>query len=151
MLEFTEHPILQACPEDKLYVPETLRVKVIEWAHNSPTTGHPRVHRTIEVLCRKYWWASLQADVESAVKSCSVCAISETPRQLPAGKLMPLPVPQRPWSYIAVDFVMDLLVSKGYMIVIFPLSSLSSALELAEVLLHAVFLSYGIPEDILSD
>lgn len=41
----------------------------------------------------------------------------KNPSQLPAGKLMPLPTPERLWSHIAVDFITDLLVSQSYTVV----------------------------------
>lgn len=94
---------------------------------------------------------------------CSVCAVTKIPRQLPADKLMLLPIPNRPWSHIVVDFVMDLPVSKGYTIVLgmvdrfskgcrfVPFNSLPSTLQVAETLFQHVFRYYGIPEDIISD
>ena len=39
---------------------------------------------------------------------CSVCAQCKTTRHLPRGKLHPLPVPQRPWSHLSIDFLTDL-------------------------------------------
>lgn len=56
----------------------------------------------------------LKGDVAHAVKSCSVCAVTKVPRTLPASKLLPLPILQRLWSHIAVDFVTNLPESKGY-------------------------------------
>ncbi len=56
-------------------------------------------------------------DVIRYVCSCSVYAMSKTPCYLPAGKLVPRPVPQRPWSHIGVDFVTDLPNSEGHMYV----------------------------------
>lgn len=58
-------------------------------------------------------------------ESCSVCAVSRTPRHLPTGKLMPLTITQRPWFHIAVDFVMDLPLSKGYTVVLAVLGRFS--------------------------
>jgi len=34
--------------------------------------------------------------------------------EMPVGKLRPNKVPERPWQHISVDFIMKLLVSKGY-------------------------------------
>ncbi len=48
------------------------------------------------------------------VRSCSVCAMSKSPRHLLVGKLVPLPVPQRHWAHIGVDFVTDLPNSEGH-------------------------------------
>lgn len=67
------------------------------------------------------------------------------------------------WSHIAVDFMMDLPVSKGYTVVLIVVDqfskgvwfltfvSLPTALEVDEVLFCVMFLHYGILEDILSD
>ncbi|KAL0188109.1 hypothetical protein M9458_015208, partial [Cirrhinus mrigala] len=73
--------------------------------------------------------------------STSVCPMSTSPRQLPTGKLVPLPIPQRPWSHIGVDFVTDLPGSEG----------LPTALETAEHLFQQVFRHFGLPEEIVSD
>lgn len=65
---------------------------------------------------------------------------------------MPLPIPQRPWSHIAVDFVMDLPVSNGYTAILIVVDRFSkgvrflhfhsspTTLEVAEELFRAVFL-----------
>ena len=53
-------------------------------------------------------------DVEKAydmlwrVVGCSVCAQAKVPHQSTQGLLQPLPIPHRPWSHIALDFVMFL-------------------------------------------
>uniref|UniRef100_A0AAY4CXQ7 Integrase catalytic domain-containing protein n=1 Tax=Denticeps clupeoides TaxID=299321 RepID=A0AAY4CXQ7_9TELE len=102
-------------------------------------------------------------DVQNIVRSCTVCAVTKVPRVLPAGKLLPLPVLERPWSHITVDFVTDLPESNGYTTILVvvdrfpkgccfvPFPSLPSALQMAEALMQSVFRVYGIPEDILSD
>ncbi len=76
-------------------------------------------------------------------------------------QLVPLPLPQRPWSHIGVDFVTDLPNSEGYTCVLvnrfskackfIPLKGLLTALQSAESLFHHVFRNYGLPEDIVSD
>jgi len=89
--------------------------------------------------------------------------MSKSSRQVPAGLLQPLPVPQQPWSQIAIDFITDLpnsqdhttiltiidRFSKAFCLIPFP--KLNSALETAEQLCNCVFRIYGHPEDIVSD
>lgn len=153
-------PVPANCPPEKRYVPASFQTKIINWSHRKPAMGHPGVDPMVEVVRRGYWWLSLRADVEKAVKSCTVCAILKPSRQLPTGKLMPLTVPQRPWSHLAVNFITDL---KGYTVVLvvvdrfsngvrfIPFPSPPTALTVAEALFQAVFLHYGIPEEILSN
>ncbi|KAI4894727.1 hypothetical protein NFI96_008422, partial [Prochilodus magdalenae] len=76
---------------------------------------------------------------------------------------MPLPVPARPWSHIAVDFVTDLPESQGNTVILtvvdrfsrgvrfIPFPSLPMAFQTAETLFHQVFRLFGIPENIVSD
>ncbi len=102
-------------------------------------------------------------DVARYVKGCSICAISSTPRRLPEGKLVPLPIPRRPWSHLGVDFATDLPPSNGFttiLVVVYrfsksckliPLRGLPSALETAESRFQHIFRNFGLPEYIVSD
>ncbi|KAK3545935.1 hypothetical protein QTP70_016965 [Hemibagrus guttatus] len=75
--------------------------------------------------------------------------------------LEPLPVPQCPWSHIALDFVTNLVDSEGYNTVLVaidwfsmtcllvPLKGLLTAMETSKILFHHVFRIYSLPEDIM--
>ncbi|XP_040901651.1 uncharacterized protein LOC121186853 [Toxotes jaculatrix] len=56
----------------------------------------------------------METDVRTFVAACTVCARSKASHRPPAGLLCPLPVPSRPWSHIAVDFVTGLPPSQGH-------------------------------------
>ena len=95
--------------------------------------------------------------------ACDTCARSKTGNQPAAGLLRPLPIPHRPWSHIAVDFVTGLPPSCGNTCVItivdrfskaahfVPLPKLPSTKGTAELLVHHVFRLHGLPMDIVSD
>ncbi len=150
-------------PEGKTYVPTSLRTTLLGSLHASPGSGHPGSQRTLSLLQARYWWPSMARDVSQYIRGCSVCAISKTPHHLPAGKLIPLPIPRRLWSHVGVDFVTDLPKSEGYtcMLVavdrfskackLIPLRGLPTALETAEALFHNLLYTFGIPEDVVSD
>ncbi len=154
------HP---ACPPGKLYVPETLREKVLKHVHALPSSGHPGITATIHLLQNRFWWSTLSQDVSWFVQQCKTCNIQKSSRLLPAGLLQPLPLPQRPWSHIAIDFITDLPPSDGHTTILtvidrfskacrlIPLSKLPTALQTAEYLCNLVFRFYGLPEDIVSD
>ncbi len=101
-------------PEGKRYVPSNLRLTLLDSVHTSPGSGHPGSHRTLSLLRNRYWWPNMTRDVARYVKGCSICAISSTPRHLSEGKLVPLPIPHRPWSHLGVDFATDLPPSNGF-------------------------------------
>ncbi|KAL0150331.1 hypothetical protein M9458_054333 [Cirrhinus mrigala] len=167
MTEITEAQLLDPtpaeCPPNHTYVPLSLRPRVLSQVHTTPSSGHPGIEASLHLLRNRFWWPTLRQDTIKFVQSCAVCNITKTPRRLPAGLLQPLPVPQRPWSHLAVDFVTDLPPSNGYTTILsvvdrfskgcrfIPLPKLPTAMETAEHLCNWVFRLYGLPEDILSD
>ncbi len=74
---------------------------------------------------------------------------------LTAGKLVPLPIPCRPWSHVGVDFV-NPPKSEGYTCILAAVGRFSKASNLipllltAEALFHNLFRTFGIPEDVIS-
>ncbi|KAL0149566.1 hypothetical protein M9458_055093, partial [Cirrhinus mrigala] len=147
------------CPPNRTYVPQALRQRLLQLVHATPSSGHPGITATIQLLTNRYWWPSLQSDTISFVKDCTICNTSKSAHQLPAGLLQP----PRPWSHIAIDFVTDLPPSSGHTTILtvidrfskacrlIPLPKLPSALETAEALCNQVFRFYGLPVEILSD
>lgn len=93
------------CPPNRLFVPERLRSNVIQWGHCSNIACHPGVSRTRFLVKQRFWWPHMARDIHSFVLACSVCASGKTSNRPPDGLLQPLPVPSRPWSHIALDFV----------------------------------------------
>ncbi|KAL0164219.1 hypothetical protein M9458_039972, partial [Cirrhinus mrigala] len=167
MTEITEAQVLDPppanCPADLTYVPPNLRQRVLSEVHSVPSSGHPGIEATLHLLSNKFWWPSIRSDTIDFVRRCAICSTSKVPRRLPAGLLQPLPVPQRPWSHIALDFVTDLPPSNGHTTILsvvdrfskgcrfIPLPKLPTAMETAELLCNWVFRFYGLPEDIVSD
>ncbi len=156
-------PIPPNCPNDQTYVPHNLCQRVLHLVHDSPSSGHPGITASLQLVSERFWWPSLQTDTIAFVQQCPTCNMTKSSHQRPAGLLQPLPVPQRPWSHIAIDFVTDLPNSKNYTTILtvidrfskacrlIPLPKLPTAFETAEVLLDQVFRLYGLPDDIVSD
>lgn len=102
-------------------------------------------------------------NVREFVKACFICAHNKTPHQPNSGLLRPLPIPERPWSHIALDFVTGLPLSHGHTVIwmvvdrfskaanFIPLKKLPTSKETADTLVHHVFSLHGIPKDIVSD
>ena len=150
-------------PPNCLFVPASVRSQVLQWAHSSRLTCHPGSHRTVAFLRRRFWWPTMEADTRSFVKACSVCARNKTTTRPCSGLLRPLPIPSRPWSHIALDFVTGLPPSQGNTVVLniidrfsktvhfIALAKLPTARETADLLVQHVFRLHGIPVDIVSD
>ena len=152
-------PTPEGCPPGRIFVPPAVRTAVLQWGHESRVACHPWFLRTLSLLRQRFWWSSMAADTKGFVAACLICAHGKSSHRAPAG----LPVPHRPWSHIAVDFVTGLPPSDGNTVVLtivdrfskavhfVPLSKLPSALETANLLVLHVFWLHGIPQDIVSD
>ncbi|CAM4619083.1 unnamed protein product [Leuciscus chuanchicus] len=150
-------------PPNRLFVPEGLRSDVIQWGHCSNVACHPGVGRTTSLVKQRFWWPRMARDVHSFVLACSVCATGKTSNRPPDGLLQPLPIPSRPWSHIALDFVTALPPSQGNTVVLtvvdrfskavhfIPLPKLPSAKETALTVVNHVFRLHGLPTDVVSD
>ncbi|KAK3540704.1 hypothetical protein QTP70_034654 [Hemibagrus guttatus] len=159
----TNEPPPAGCPPTKLFVPLRFRQQVMQWVHEAPSSGHPGIRRSTQLVRNQFWWSSLGSDVEEYVRSCPTCAQVRTSRLLPEGLLEPLPVPRCPWSHLSVDFLTDLPDSGGFttvMVVVdffskgcklIPLKGLPTAMQSAEAMFNHVFRNFGLPEDIVSD
>uniref|UniRef100_A0AAQ4RV13 Gypsy retrotransposon integrase-like protein 1 n=1 Tax=Gasterosteus aculeatus aculeatus TaxID=481459 RepID=A0AAQ4RV13_GASAC len=150
-------------PPGRLFVPEPLRSAVLQWAHASRIACHPGVARTMALLRRRFWWPAMGKDTQGFVAACPVCARNKGTNRPSAGLLHPLPIPRRPWSHLALDFVTGLPLSEGNTVVLtvvdrfskfahfVPLPKLPSATQTAAILVKEVFRIHGLPRDIVSD
>ena len=157
------HPAPDGCPPERLFVPPPARAPVLQWGHSSKLACHPGVHRTLSPIRQHFWWPSMATDTRKFIAACSVCARNKPSHRPPAGLLQPLPIPPRPWSHIAVDFVTGLPPSEGNNTILtvvdrfskavhfIPLPKLPTALETSDLLVQHVFRLHGIPQDIVSD
>ncbi|KAK3515156.1 hypothetical protein QTP70_008183 [Hemibagrus guttatus] len=87
-----DEPPPAGCPPTKIFVPLHFWQQVMQWVHEAPSSGHPGIRRSTQLVRRRFWWSSLGPDVEY-VRACSMCAQARTSRQLPEGLLEPLPIP----------------------------------------------------------
>ncbi len=139
------------CPPDRTYLPPALRLRVMQWVHELPSAGQPGINATIQLASNHFWWATLQSDVTLCLQKCDTYNISKSSHHRSADLLHPLPIPQRPWSHIAIDFVTDLPKFNHFTTILamidrfskachlIPLTKLPTAFEMAEALLQQVF------------
>jgi transposase InsO family protein len=151
------------CPRNLLFVPVAARSAVLQWGHSSKLFAHPGVRGTLAAIRQRFWWPTRERDIRRFVASCSVCAQTKPSNSPPAGLLRPLPIPSRPWSHIALDFITGLPSSGGNTVILtvvdrfskaahfIPLPKLPSAKETAQTVVDHVFKIHGLPADIVSD
>ena len=150
---------------DRLVVPETenLRVLVLNEAHKRLLTAHPGRNKMRKIMARQFWWPGMMADVDRYVNNCLDCASAKTPRDKTPGLLRPLPVPQRPWQHLVVDFKSMPKDREGYNNVFVMIDRLSkfcwtapcrtscTAAQAALLYYEGPYRIFGLPESVVSD
>ena len=102
--------------EGRVYVPkdEKLRVEIIRLHHDTLIAGHGGQWKTVELVTRNYWWPGIMKEVKRYVEGCDQCQRMKNRAEMPAGKLRPNQVSEKPWQHISVDFITKLPMSKGH-------------------------------------
>ena len=68
----------------------------------------------MELVTRNYWWPGVTKKVKRYMEGYDQCQRMKNKAEMPAGKLRPNEIPERPWQHISVDFITKLLMSKGH-------------------------------------
>ena len=92
---------------------EELRTKITQEAHDSKACGHPGRDNQLAILTRRFFWPRMSQDVRRFVRNCDHCGRNKAWRDQRQGFLKPLPIPERIWQEISIDFIVDLPPSDG--------------------------------------
>lgn len=79
--------------------------EVLADAHSSPIGGHSGYHRTLQRAKATFWWVGMRKAVKTLVRECDKCQRNKTESVAPPGLLCPLPIPERVWEDISMDFI----------------------------------------------
>lgn len=85
-----------------------LQTRIMHLCHSTPYSGHFGFTRTLELVQRLYWWPGITRSVRRFVKCCDSCQRIKPSTQAKPGLLHPLPVPDRKWLEVSMDFITDL-------------------------------------------
>jgi transposase InsO family protein len=150
------------CWNNRIYVPEGLRQRVIQSEHDSKVAGHFGRERTLELLTRNFYWTNMERDVRKYCNECDNCQRTKAPRQAKHGLLHPLELACKPWTHISTDFITYLPESEGVTIILvvvdrftkmahcIPLKKKDSP-TVARAYLQNVWKYHGFPKDVVSD
>ncbi|CAL9242305.1 unnamed protein product [Arabidopsis halleri] len=153
------------CYKNRLVVPPSSHLvpQLLKEHHDTPMGGHSGVLRTYKRLARHFYWPSMHRTVKEYVASCDVCQRAKSSSLAPAGLLQPLPISDRLWEDVSMDFVDGLPRSDGnttIMVVVdrlsksahlVPLSHPYTAKKVAAKFMDAIVKLHGMPRSIVSD
>lgn len=148
----------------RLWVPdyEPLRTKLIQSVHDSQMIGHPGRDTMIDLLGRQFFWPGFSQDIKQFTRNCDICGSATVWRHKRWGLLKPLPVPDRVWRFLSMDFITDLPQADGYDaclvitdrlskgVIFEPVCSMTAE-STATTFINAVYRHHGLPTDIVSD
>jgi len=151
--------------ERKVYVPkdEKLRVEIIQLYHDIPIVEHGGQWKMVELVTRNYWWPGIMKEVKQYVEECDQCQRMKNRAEMPAGKLRPNEVLEKPWQHISVDFIMKSPLLKGHdsiLVVCDRFSKMSyfvvtiektTAEGLVRLFRDNMWKLHGLPESMISD
>ena len=95
---------------ERLFIPEDheLRRIILEMHHMIETAGHPSSKSMYRRLLRGYFWPSMKDDCKRYADNCDKCHRAKARTVQKQGLLKPLPIPQRRWLDISIDFITKL-------------------------------------------
>jgi len=117
----------------------------------------------MELVTRNYWWPEVTRDVGRYVERCDLCQRMKNRMEEVAGKLKLSEVPEKPWTYLIVNFITKLPLVAGkdaILVVCDRLSKMThfmvtteetTAEELARLFRDNMWKLHGLPESMVSD
>lgn len=100
----------------RVYVPDNaeLKTRIIKDIHEPLPGGHAGRSSTYDRVSSHYYWPRMTDTIARYVKSCHACKRSKAYREGKHGLLKPLPIPDRYWQDISVDFITPLPICSRF-------------------------------------
>jgi hypothetical protein len=140
-----------------------MRDNLIKEKHSGGLARNFGHDKTFAQLRNSYFWPSMRAEVKMFVKKCRICQYAKG-RQQNIALYQPLPIPERLWDTINMDFVLGLpRTQKGsdsiFVVVdifskmahFIPCQKTNDATHIANLFFREVVRLHGFPRSIVSD
>jgi hypothetical protein len=96
--------------KERLVVPkkEEFKKKILDKAHTSRYSIHPRSTKMYHDLRQQFWWTRMKREAARYVSECDTCQKVKADYMKPGGLLQPLSIPEWKWGDISMDFIVGL-------------------------------------------
>lgn len=93
--------------QGRLFIAEDdqLRTKLLHKIHATMLAAHPGRNKTRKIAAQQFYWPRMNSDIDIYIAACQSCRRASTPRDKTPGLLKPLPIADRPWQNISMDFM----------------------------------------------
>ena len=99
-------------PQDAFQRGRRLIDIIIDHAHQ--IIGHYGQWKTLNYIWCSYWWPQIATDIETFCRLCRKCQTNKTNMQKPQGFLHSLPIPDKLWQLVGMDFMGPLPWSQAH-------------------------------------
>jgi hypothetical protein len=143
---------------------EELRQQILDEAHLSRYSIHPRSTKMYHDLKQHYWWTKMKIEIARYVAKCDICRRVKAIHMKTAGPLQSLLIPPWKWEDISMDFIVGLpRTAKGYdsiWVIIDRLTKIAHFLPVktnypvtvyAQLYIARILSLHGVPKTIVSD
>ncbi len=134
MTEITEAQVTDPPPTETpgnlAYIPQALRQRVMQLVHSNPSSGHPGITATVQLLNNKFWWPTLRTDTYHIHSKLHHLQYIQIPASTTCWTSSTVTHPTAPWSHLAIDFVTDLPASQGHTTILTVIDRFSKACRL---------------------
>jgi hypothetical protein len=141
----------------------SMRENLLKEKHSGGLVGHFSHDKTFTKLNESYYWPGMKTDVKRFVDRCRICQHSKGRKQN-AGFYQPMPILERSWEVISMDFVLGFPKTQRGVDSIFvvvdrfsnmahfiPCQKTSDATHIENVFFKEVIRLHGLPKSIVSD
>ena len=150
-----------------VYVPPTdsLRYEILHRCHNHPTTGHPGLLKTCQLVSADFWWLGLTSFIHNYVAGCATCQQNKTNTHPTIPPLTPIPSSSLlPFRQISCDLITNLPPFNGFDsllvvvnhglckgVILCPTKKTVTAEGIMSLFFHKVFLHFDLYTKIISN
>ena len=129
----------------------TLRAELLDHFHGGSIGGHSGVKVTTQKMCSLFYWKGMRKEIKQWVRECLTCQRYKPDLAAYPGLLQPLPISDKVWSSISMDFIESLPKSQGKTVIFVVVDRLSkyahfialshpfTALQVAQVFMDTVY------------
>jgi hypothetical protein len=152
--------------KNRIYVLSSIEMRnlVLKEMHDVPYAGHPNYQKMTETVRSQFFWLGMKNDVVDYITRCMECQKMKAEHRHPMGLLRPLPIPEKKWEVITIDFITKLTRTTrqhdSIMVVVDKLTKVShfvpvktthTTTNISEIYMREIARLHGIPRTIVSD